>query len=188
MLRTPPPVWTRACTFAQIASITGRFGLPPVERGIEVDDVDPTRAGGVELPRDRDGVVGVDGLGVVVAAREPDHLTVAEVDRREEIHQRPTGAVTASHEVVEHLQADRARLLRVELRRPDRSDLDRGREPPPVLAPRADDRVVVGFGGEGMHEVEPRRIREPGAEPGPRGHLERVPTHLREANGRREAG
>ena len=50
-------------------------------RGVEVDHVDPLRARGFEVARHRDGIVAVDGLGVVVAAEEADDLAVTDVDR-----------------------------------------------------------------------------------------------------------
>ena len=62
---------------AQIGALTGT-------RGVEIDDVDPLRAGGLELARDPNRVVVVDGLRVEVALVEPDALPVAQVDRRVE--------------------------------------------------------------------------------------------------------
>ena len=62
---------------AQIGALTGT-------RGVEIDDVDPLRAGGLELARDPNRVVVVDRLRVEVALVEPDAFPVAEVDRRVE--------------------------------------------------------------------------------------------------------
>ena len=46
--RTPPPAWTRHGTAAQIASTTARLTRLTGAGGVEVDDVDPLRAGGGE--------------------------------------------------------------------------------------------------------------------------------------------
>ena len=69
-VRTPPPTWTRQATAAAIGAIgRGGRGLAGTG-GVEVDHVDPPRAVGLELARDRDGIVVVDGLGREVAPEQ----------------------------------------------------------------------------------------------------------------------
>ena len=162
--RTPPPLCTRTSTFAQIASITREVRVAAVARRVEVDDVDPARACCVEAPRDRDRDRRRRRVSrVVVAAEQPHDPPAEQVDRRIEIHQRHgRGRVT---KLREQRQADVAALLGVELRGPQRSALDRGREPPAVVAPRGDDRVVGGLRRERVHEVAPRGIGQAREQP-----------------------
>ena len=62
--------------------------------GVEVDHVDPLRAGGLELARDAHRVVVVDGLGVEVALVQAHAVAVAQVDGGIEVeaHARSTSA------------------------------------------------------------------------------------------------
>ncbi len=83
-------------------------------------------------------------------------------------------------EVAEQGETDIAALLRVELRRPHRPPLDRGREAPAVVAPRGDVTFIGGIGRERVHEIAPRGIGQSGDEPRFRVALQRVPAHLRE--------
>ena len=53
--------------------------------GVEVDDVDPLRAGGFELAGDAHRVVVVDGLGVEVALVQADAVAAPQVDGGEEV-------------------------------------------------------------------------------------------------------
>jgi hypothetical protein len=67
--------------------IDDRFDDGPVhrlarERGVEVDDVDPTRSLLAETGRHRDGFIRVHGLERVVAPPQPDDPTATDVDRR----------------------------------------------------------------------------------------------------------
>ena len=144
-------------TFAQIASITPRFALAAVARGVEIDDVDPARrrprrSAARPRPDRRRTCVS----RVVVAVLEPHDSPAAQVDRRIQIHQRHAAA--AFTKLPSIAQPDRAALLGVELRGPQRAALDRGREPAAVVAPRGDDRVVGGLGRVRVHEVAPRGI------------------------------
>ena len=75
--------------------MTERFGFPP-SRAASRSTTWIQRARGVEPARDRDRIVVVDGLLVVVAARETHDLARAQVDRRIEVHHTGTGLATAS--------------------------------------------------------------------------------------------
>src|SRR5207248_2741319 len=63
-----------------VAGLTGASG-------IEVDDVDPTGAVGLELTGLRNRVTPVHGDPFVVALLELDDMAVPQVDGREEVHQ-----------------------------------------------------------------------------------------------------
>ena len=56
--------------------------------GVEVDDVDPARSGRLERAGDGDRVVGVHGLGGVVALHQAHGLPAPQVDRRIELNHR----------------------------------------------------------------------------------------------------
>ena len=70
--------------------------IPAVACRVEVDHVDPACAGRVEPARDRDRVVVVDGLVLVVAPGEAHDLSGTKVDRGIEVHQPSAGLATAS--------------------------------------------------------------------------------------------
>ena len=61
--------------------------------GIEVHHVDPPRAGGLELARDPDRIVVVDGLRGEVALVQPHAMAVAQVDRGEQLDHGPAQSV-----------------------------------------------------------------------------------------------
>jgi hypothetical protein len=60
--------------------------LALVERGVEIDHVQPARALLLETGRDSHRVVGVGGLVIGVAAQQPDGASAAQVDRRDHDH------------------------------------------------------------------------------------------------------
>ena len=126
--------------------------------GVEVDRVDPARAGGDEGLGHRDRVVAVDALAIEVALDELHDLPAAEVDGRVEVHQASDGRTRAAvDERREDGEAGAARLLRVELRGPHVLALDGGDHRPAVVA-GGDHERVVGVGGVRVHEVRPGRI------------------------------
>ena len=159
--------------------MTDRFGLPPLERGVEIDDVDPARAGRVEAPRDRDRIVVVGRLHAVVAPQQPHDLALAEIDRRKEIHGLHATASTKFFNSCIPTAPDFSGWNCVAHTGP-LSII--GREPTAVLAPGRDDTLVGGLGRVRVHEVQPRRIREIGRQPRAVHDLERVPPHLRQAH------
>ena len=60
--------------------------VPLVERGVEVDDVQPAGAFLLEAHGHLDGILGVGGLGVGVALQQPDGVAAAQVDRGDHDH------------------------------------------------------------------------------------------------------
>ena len=71
-----------------------RLQRPASARAVEVDDVQPRRAGRGPGSRDRDGIVAVHRLPVELALHEPDAAATAQVDRRIDDHARPRTTAT----------------------------------------------------------------------------------------------
>ena len=112
--------------------------------GVEVDDVDPRRARGLEVAGDPHRVVVVDRLRVEVALVEPDTLPVAEVDRRVELE-----------------PADAQRLPLVDGMPPVPSIFTASRNAPrDPLERRLDDVVAVSPGERAHVQGDPRREGE----------------------------
>jgi hypothetical protein len=143
----------------------------PVDRiaaagGVEVDHVDPRRPASAN-DGDRDRIVAVDRLGVVVALGEPHHTTAAQVDRRVQVGDEPSPAAHATpdarrpDEVAEQPQpgvADFSGWNWVANTLP----AERGVEGAAVVAGGCHHRRVVGHTVQRVHEVHPRRRPEPG--------------------------
>ena len=109
-VRTPPPVCTRARQrrAAAMAATTGRFCRRARPRRIEVDDVDPRRAGVDERRGDGDRVVAVDGLAGRSRPASAARPAVAQVDRR--VRARPSSRPrlrSDAHEVGEQREPAR---------------------------------------------------------------------------------
>ena len=84
-VRTPPPTSTRHATLRTIRRIWSRCVRLTGAGGVEVDDVDPLRAGGLELAGDPHRVVVVDGLGGEVALAQADAVPAPQVDGGKEV-------------------------------------------------------------------------------------------------------
>ena len=154
-------------------------------RRVEVDDVDPRRAGVGEHPRLADRVVAVDGLAVEVALVQAHAPPVAQVDRGVQLHHAPPPA-QRSTKLASMRRPLRRRLLGVELGGPHGAPLDRGHDRAAVVA--RGDRVGRVLGRERVHEVHPRRVGQPGEQRARALHVEHVPLHLRVLHARRAAG
>ena len=127
--------------------------------GVEVDDVDPPGAGLLEGPGDRHRVVGVDGLGRVVAPQQPDGPPGPQVDGRVELS---------------HTRRPRAKFLQQPQARWRRSSPGGTAWPtagrcstaattgPPYSVVAATTASSVGNGGVGVDEVQPAAVVDAG--------------------------
>ena len=79
-----PPVGLGDDLRRRVASCRGS----PLDRPVEVDDMEPGRTLGDEPRRDGDRIGLVGGLALEVALAQPDHPSLADVDRRQQLEGR----------------------------------------------------------------------------------------------------
>ena len=84
--RSPPPSWIGTSTAARICATASRLIGLPCDSAIEIDDVEPLRAGLHPTARGARGIAVVRRLAIEIALDETDATAAPDIDCRIEDH------------------------------------------------------------------------------------------------------